>query len=105
VGVQDGIEMSFGIKLTAYPNPFNSSILFCYSLQNAEGGDLGIYTIQGQLLKTYDIKGKEGKIEWDARDAEGNKVSSGIYFAKARFGSKATSASQESQAIKLIYLK
>ncbi len=35
---------------------------------------------------------------WDARDALGNKVSSGIYFARARAGGYDT-------AIKLLYLK
>jgi len=42
--------------------------------------------------------GEVGKINWDATDASGERVSSGIYFAKAK-------TSQSSQAIKLIYLR
>jgi hypothetical protein len=39
------------------------------------------------------------KINWDATDAMGNKVSSGIYFARAN------SNNQKSSTIELIYLK
>jgi hypothetical protein len=35
---------------------------------------------------------------WDARDALGNKVSSGVYFARAR-------GANYNKAIKLLYLK
>jgi hypothetical protein len=86
------------LKLTAYPNPFNSSISINYSIFD-ENGIIKIYDIQGRLLNSFYIKGGEyGKIIWDATDAMGNKVSSGIYFAKAE-------ASQESSIVKLLYLK
>ena len=86
------------ISLSAYPNPFNSSVSISYSLEDEKGGKLDIYNIQGQKMRTYNLTGKEGRIRWDAQDADGNKISSGIYFARA-------SASQESHTIKLIYLK
>jgi flagellar hook assembly protein FlgD len=70
-----------------------------------EGGELAIYNLLGERIRKYKLPGREGKINWDACDAKGNKVSSGIYFAKARYGSKATSAPQESKAVKLLYLK
>jgi hypothetical protein len=89
--------LPLGIGLSAYPNPFNSSVLINYSNPN-KGGDIAIYNIQGQLIRTFNLTGKEGKIIWDATDASGNTVSSGVYFAKA--ANKANSA-----YIKLIYLK
>jgi len=84
--------------LRAYANPFNSVISISYSLQEEKGGKLDIYNIQGQKMKTYNLSGKEGQIEWDARDAMGNKACSGIYFARMRTPSSSIS-------IKLIYLK
>jgi hypothetical protein len=83
--------------LKAYPNPFNSITVITYS--NLKGGDIGIYDIEGQLVRTFSVEGeKNGKISWDARDARGNKVSSGIYFLKAR-------TSQKTETLKLVYLK
>jgi hypothetical protein len=85
------------IMLSAYPNPFNSSVTINYT--NLKGGEIGIYNVNGQRVRTFeDIELKEGQIEWDAQDALGKKVSSGIYFAKAR-GAAGYST------IKLIYLR
>jgi hypothetical protein len=61
--------------LTAYPNPFNSKTILTY--KNLKGGEIEIYNINGQKIKTFKTAEiKEGQIEWDARDALGNKVSS-----------------------------
>jgi flagellar hook assembly protein FlgD len=87
-----------GISLSSYPNPFNSSVVIDYSFGQEEGGELEIYNIQGQLARTFNLSGKEAQIKWDASDAMGNKICSGIYFAKA-------SASQSSKTIKLLLLK
>jgi hypothetical protein len=86
------------LGLASYPNPFNSNVSISYSLQNEKGGQLGIYNVHGQLITTFNLEGKEGRIKWDARDAEGNKASSGIYFARLHSG-------EAPQHIKLIYLK
>jgi flagellar hook assembly protein FlgD len=83
--------------LNAYPNPFNSKAIITY--KDLKGGEIEIYNINGQKVrafKTAEIK--EGQIEWDARDALGNKVSSGIYFARARGG-------RDNITIKLVYLR
>jgi hypothetical protein len=98
VGIEDelGNTIPEVISLSAYPNPFNSAITITYS--NLKGGEIEVFNIQGQRIKTFAISGKEGEIIWDARDALGNKVSSGIYFARAR-GAAGYST------IKLIYLR
>ena len=88
-----------GIELTAYPNPFNSTTMITFN--NLEGNDteIEIFNLLGQRIRSFNVEGaKEGRIVWDATDALGNKVSSGIYFARAR-------ASRNSSVIKLIYLK
>lgn len=93
------------LKLKAYPNVFNSSTLITFD--NSEGGDvqLEIFDVNGKKVWSRCVFGKEGSIVWDAIDNRGATVCSGIYFVRAQYGSKATSASQESQTIKLIYLK
>jgi hypothetical protein len=99
VGIEDerGGNFPDRISLSAYPNPFNSSVQIRYS--NLKGGEIRIFDIKGQLIKTFFTGGEnEGRIKWDARDATGKTVSSGVYFAKAR-GAKAP------QSIKLLYLK
>jgi hypothetical protein len=84
-------------SLRAYPNPFNSKTIITYN--NLKGGEIEIYNINGQKIRTFKTAEiKEGQIEWDARDALGNKVSSGIYFARA-------GGDYNNAAIKLLYLR
>jgi len=84
-------------SLSAYPNPFNNATIISYS--NLEGGEIEIYDICGRLLRTLNMGGgKEGEVTWEATDTSGEKVSSGIYFARAV-------TSQGIAAIKLIFLK
>jgi len=98
------VILAMRVNLFAFPNPFNSATVINFS--NLKGGEIKIFDVRGQLIRTFFTGGEnEGRIIWDARDATGKTVSSGIYFARARFGSKATRAPHESQAIKLIYLK
>ncbi len=72
------------LKLTAYPNPFNSSTTI--TLNDMRGGDveIRIYDIRGRLIKTLlsGIQGGDKKAVWDATDNSGRSVSSGIYFAR-----------------------
>jgi hypothetical protein len=97
--VADGGAPSDGnSSLKCYPNPFNNVVSISYSFQDEKGGELEIFNIQGQRVRSISLDGKEGKIEWDARDALGNKVSSGIYFAKAL-------APHSNHTIKLLYLR
>jgi hypothetical protein len=85
------------VNLSVYPNPFNSSTIIAYS--NLKGGEIKIFDIKGQLLRTFFTGGEnEGRIKWDATDASGKKVSSGIYFARAE-------ASQDTKTAKIVLLK
>lgn len=98
---ETSIEQEIGLGpnialLTCYPNPFNSSVNFL--AYGSEGGDveIRIFDVIGALLKT--LKTKEGKATWDATDSSGQKVSSGIYFARIETPQGVTS-------IKVLYLK
>ena len=109
VGVENdaGNNLPDRISLSAYPNPFNSSVSITYS--NLKGGEIRIFDIKGQLIRTFftgDLENSasgrgenEGRIKWDATDASGKTVSSGIYFARAG------STVQNYACIKLIYIK
>ena len=67
-----------------YPNPFNPSTQISFDIpESSELVSLNIYNILGKkvstLLNNVVNPGKH-KIEWNAKDNEGNPVASGIYF-------------------------
>ena len=67
-----------------YPNPFNPSTQISFDVPNgSELVRLNIYNILGKkvstLLNNVVNPGKH-KVEWNAKDNEGNPVASGIYF-------------------------
>ena len=67
-----------------YPNPFNPSTQISFDVpEGSELVSLNIYNILGKkvstLLNNVVSPGKH-KIEWNAKDNEGNPVASGIYF-------------------------
>ena len=86
------------LSIKAYPNVFNSSTLI--SIDNEEGGDMEIeiYNVLGQRIWNKSVDGKEGTIIWDARDKDGNGISSGTYFVRA-------TTKSNTSIMKLLYLK
>jgi len=70
------------LAVKIYPNPSNSSFSFNVS-STIESYDLSIYNMLGQLTKEFNNY-TVPTIIWDGTDNEGEKVSSGIYFARAR---------------------
>ncbi|PKN74683.1 MAG: hypothetical protein CVU49_07505 [Candidatus Cloacimonetes bacterium HGW-Cloacimonetes-2] len=66
-----------------YPNPFNPSTTISYSLPEAGQVRLEIYNLRGQLVKVLangeEAAGDHRKV-WNGTDANGNAVSSGVYF-------------------------
>jgi hypothetical protein len=84
------------LSLEVYPNPFNSVLsLF---IDSKGSGSLVIYDILGRIITEFEYESGSTLIRWDARDTLGNKVSSGIYFARAKTHNNFT-------AIKLLYMK
>jgi hypothetical protein len=98
ISENDNRRMPQDIFLSAYPNPFNSSVNIAYDFTISKGGELEIYNIQGQLVRKFNLSGKEAQINWDATDASGKKVSSGLYVAVA-------SSRTHTAHAKLLYLK
>ena len=65
------------------PNPFNPATQIAYELPEAMDVTLSIYNVQGQNIATLINQSQTAgryQVTWDARDAIGREVSSGIYF-------------------------
>ncbi|RME02206.1 MAG: T9SS C-terminal target domain-containing protein [Calditrichaeota bacterium] len=66
-----------------YPNPFNPSTTIAFSLPEAAHVTLEIYSTTGQKVRTLvagDLAAGRHSILWDATDARGNRVASGVYL-------------------------
>jgi len=71
--------------ITAYPNPFNSSVSFTIQTELYQNNNLKIYDITGRLVREFEIPATDNKIasiRWDGSSADGKGISSGIYFAR-----------------------
>lgn len=74
-----------------YPNPFNPSTNLSFYLPQAGNAKLEIFDLLGRRVATpIDGFMAAGNhiIDWDGRNAEGYRVSSGIYFARLTAGEK-----------------
>jgi hypothetical protein len=68
-----------------YPNPFNPTTRIAYQLRKAAQVRLSVYDITGRevnrLIDQYQPVG-DYSVEWNSNATSGNKLSSGIYFAR-----------------------
>ena len=70
------------------PNPFNPSTLIPYRLDADGPVRLEIYNLLGQRVRTLVDEAQTAgayRVHWDARDAAGRRVSSGVYFLRLRY--------------------
>jgi len=77
--------MNFNLE-NNYPNPFNSSTLIPYTLNNPSHVSLNIYDISGRIIETLITEYQMADryvVEFDA-----NKYASGIYFYKFLIGNE-----------------
>ena len=76
--------------LNNYPNPFNPSTTLSFDIVRPGSISLRIYNLLGQevalLLDGYQQAGHH-KVVWNALDARGVQVGSGVYFARLQEGS------------------
>lgn len=82
-GVLDNKTMPEQIELYQnYPNPFNGATNFTFKLNKEESVNLRIYNINGEKISSYNFNGSAGENSffWNARDNNGNKLTSGVYF-------------------------
>ncbi len=83
-----GVPLAFKLQQN-HPNPFNPSTTISYTI--VEGGEvqLKIYNALGYVVKTF-VQGTqpagEYSVVWDAMDAFGQLVASGLYFYQLKIG-------------------
>lgn len=68
----------------AYPNPFGIGESTCIDayLKAGEKGQVTIYNVLGQTVKSYSISEGRHLLTWDGKDSKGLYCGSGIYFYK-----------------------
>lgn len=98
--VLEQAPQSFAL-LQNYPNPFNPSTTIRYTVPTASQVRLDIVNIQGEIVKTL-VNGRRAansyNVVWDGTDANGNAVTSGLYFYKMQ-------ADQFTQVRRMIFMK
>ena len=83
------------LLLKAYPNPFNSSVVFNVNNTTGNDADIKVFDIRGRLVRQFDaseIRNKN-RIIWQPQH-----LSSGIYFVRIKSGTK-------NHQLKICYLK
>lgn len=73
--------------LKAYPNPFRSTVKLEFDSTDICPA-VDIYNLRGQKVRTLPSQ-PDGTL-WDGKDASGNRLSSGIYFARPQGGKQKT---------------
>ena len=74
-----------------YPNPFNPSTKIAFAISGAEPVRLAVYNPLGQEVRILFLGRKQPgihSVEWDGRDASGNRVPSGVYICRLKAGDK-----------------
>ena len=74
--------------LANFPNPFNPETWIPFTLKEAGGVTVSIHAASGHLVRTLDLghlrsgfyATKDAAAYWDGRNAQGDKVASGVYF-------------------------
>ena len=80
--------------LANYPNPFNPETWIPYQLAHASDVQIGIYAINGALVRTLDLGHQPAGVYqqrtraayWDGRNQFGELVASGVYFYRLTAG-------------------
>lgn len=87
--VDDNKNIPEEIYLSAYPNPFNPSTIISWQSPNGSWQSLKIFDLLGNeirsLINEYKSAGRN-EVIWDGNNNSGNKVSTGIYFARLQTG-------------------
>lgn len=70
-----------------YPSPFNSTSVINFSINIFSNIEIKVYNILGKEVRTLlnkELSAGQYSVEWDGKDSEENKLTSGIYFINLR---------------------
>jgi hypothetical protein len=91
-----------------YPNPFNPTTRFEIAIPKTAFVTVTIYDVLGRQITTL-MNGRQGAgyytMEWDARDARGLNVPTGIYFIRMTSRQEGGYADEFDQTQKIILMK
>ncbi len=80
----DAPEMNKARLFRNRPNPFGPATVLSFEVESASHARLAVYDAMGRHVRTlFDgIAAGPCSVEWDGRDARGEAVSAGVYFAR-----------------------
>ena len=88
VTAADGLTPANPVALHAnYPNPFNPSTTFSFTLLYEDRVELAVFDAQGKRVRTLidgPVPGGDTQVTWNGRDDEGRALPSGTYFYRLR---------------------
>ena len=70
-----------------YPNPFNPRTTISYNMAVRGHLEIQVYDLKGRLVNTLlseEVDAGPGEVVWSGRDAQGQVVSSGVYFCQVK---------------------
>jgi hypothetical protein len=70
---------SVPVGMSASPNPFGRVARISFNLPRGVAAELGIYTVDGRLVRTLPAT---GGIVWDGVDKAGSRVGRGVYYCR-----------------------
>lgn len=85
----DPLRPALFCRIEATPNPAHSRVLVNYAVSWVGPMELGIYDLDGRLVKTVfrgDARSGSGQAVWDMSDRNGRRVARGIYFCRLTAG-------------------
>lgn len=93
-------------SISLYPNPFNPTTTIRVLNQEGMGGNLRIYNLLGQLVKTFKFLPDQSEIsfQWNGAGESGEILSSGIYFIRAEFANERNQTVRQ-QTAKVYFVK
>ncbi|MFH1502281.1 MAG: C25 family cysteine peptidase [Candidatus Eisenbacteria bacterium] len=90
-GIDDEAVERVTTLMQNYPNPFNPSTSIAFSLARSTNVSVSVYDVSGRLVTVLvdeEVDAGPHAVEWDGRDARGNDVASGTYFARMNAAGK-----------------
>jgi len=94
-------ELPMSFSIACFPNPFNPSTTIRCGLPEDSNFSLIIYDLRGNVVQTVESDHQSAGLynfSWNGETAEGETISTGIYFARLVAG-------DYRQVIKMLYLK
>jgi hypothetical protein len=71
-----------GLEMKLYPNPSRSDVQISLSGLKHGEADISVLNVKGQKIRQINLGSSQAGL-WDGRDAQGRRVSEGIYYLKA----------------------